>query len=186
MRIFHVLSLGAACLLVNPVMAGAATTGHANALLPEIVTTPMPPQPMAEDEKHQLAHAMAMTPYTVVVVHTRLTIVPIPSPNVSHGLIDADQDRVMTEERHIYEAQVVETLRGPAMKRIRYEVLVDRGDSASLSTQPAIVMVCRGPRGFYWGGVGAHFKASREAVALARRVAKDLAQKPATKFGYCD
>ena len=163
-----------------------STTGLAGEHLPEMVGKPLQPHPMEEGEKHQLAHAMAMTPSTVLVVHTRLTIEPIPGPDVPGVLFYADDERVMTQERHIYEARVLATLRGPAMKRVRYEVVVDRGDSASMSTKPAIVMLCPGPRGFYWGGVGAYFEASREAVALAQAVAKDLATKPAGKFGYCD
>lgn len=165
-------------------MAGIAS--YAGQHMPEFVWKPEPPVPMDETEKEGLAHAMAMTPHTVVVVHTRLTIVPVPSPDVPTGLYDPDEGRTMTEERHVYEGRVVATLRGKPMKRVRYEVVVDRGDSTALSTKPAIVMLCRGPNGFYWGGVGSHFTASREAVALARKVGKDLAAKPAGKFGYCD
>ena len=92
----------------------------------------------------------------------------------------------ITEERHIYEARVLETLRGRTMRRIRYEVIVDSGDSAALSSRPEIVMLCRGARGFYGAGVGTSFRASRDSVVLARTLAKDLAKKLTDKFDYCD
>ncbi len=174
------------------IRCGAALTltvvgmaGFAGERLPEMEWAPVNPEPLSEEEKEGMAHAMAMTPYTLLLVHTRVTIEPIPSgreqANPRHGELP-----VVTEERRIYEARVLETLRGPALKRVRYEVVVDSGDSMTFPAKPVIVMLCRGPRGFYWGGVGAYFHASREALALARSLAKEVASKPASKFDYCD
>ncbi len=144
------------------------------------------PEPVTAEEQDGLARAMAMTPYALVVVHTRITIEPIPSGRPLPKLRRRGEIPVATEERHIYEARVLETLRGPAMKRVRYELVVDSGDSFAASTRPAIVMLCQGPRGFYWGGVGAYFEASHESVVLARKLAQDIASKPIAKFEYCD
>lgn len=143
-------------------------------------------EPVTAEEQDGLARAMAMTPYAFVVVHTRITVEPISRGRSLPKLARRGEIPVATEERHIYEARVLETLRGPAMKRVRYELVVEGGDSFAVSTTPAIVMLCRGPRGFYWGGVGAYFEASHESVALARKLAKDIASKPVTKFEYCD
>lgn len=144
------------------------------------------PESVTAEEQDGLARAMAMTPHALVVVHTRMTIEPIPSGRSLPTHRRRGDIPVATEERHIYEARVLETLRGPAMKRVRYEVVVDSGDSFAVSTTPAIVMLCRGPGGFYGGGVGAYFEASHESVVLARKLAKDIASKPVAKFEYCD
>ena len=144
------------------------------------------PVPLTAEEQNGLAHALAMTPHALVVVHTRITIEPIPSGRPLPKLRQRGETPVAIEERHIYEARVLKTLRGPAMKRVRYEVVVDSGASFAVSTRPAMVMLCRGPRGFYWDGVGAYFEASHESVALARKLAKDMAAKPVAKFEYCD
>lgn len=161
-------------------------TGLAGEQLSAMGRATVTPEPLSTEEQNGLAHALAMTPYAFVVVHTRITIEPLPSGRPLPKLHRRGEIRSGTEERHIYEARVLETLRGPAMKRVRYELVVEGGDSFAVSTTPAIVMLCRGPRGFYWGGVGATFEASRESVALARKLAKDLASKPSAKFEYCD
>lgn len=178
---FRWLVLGSTALAV----ALASMASVAGERPPELQGMSARLEPLSEELKEGLAHAMAMTPYAVVVVHTRLTIESIPDKSAQIKLRPGELP-VVTEERHIYEARVLETLRGQQMKRVRYEIVVDGGDGAELSTRPEIVMLCRGPRGFYGGGVGASFDASRETVALARSVAKDLALKPAGKFGYCD
>ncbi len=164
----------------------ACVTGFAEPSSPEMGWELGKPERLSQDEQDGMAHAMAMTPYALVVVHTRITIEPIPRGRPLPKLRRRGEIPVATEERHIYEARVLETLRGPAMKRVRYEVVVDSGDSFAVSTRPAIVMLCQGPRGFYWGGVGAYFEASHESVVLARKLAQDIASKPVAKFEYCD
>lgn len=154
--------------------------------LPGMAQAQVTPESVAAEEQNGLAHALAMTPHALVVVHTRITVESIPPGRLLPKLRRRGEILVATEERHIYEARVLETLRGPAMKRVRYEVVVEGGDSFDVSTTPAIVMLCRGPRGFYWGGVGAYFEASHESVVLARKLAQDIASKPIAKFEYCD
>ncbi|WP_409827134.1 hypothetical protein [Acidovorax sp.] len=139
---------------------------------------------MAEELTSALRHAVTETPHALLVVHTRATIEHIPSGEKPRRLGEGEMP-VMTEERHIYEAQVLETLRGPAMQRVRYEVVVDRGDSISLSSGPQIVMLCRGPKGYYGAGVGSAFAATRELLALARASAQAAGPKSG-KFAYCD
>ncbi len=160
-------------------------TGLAGESFSRMAQAKVIPEPMTAEERDGLAHALAMTPYALVVVHTRITVEPIPSGRPLPKLRRRGEIPVATQERHIYEARVMETLRGPTMKRVRYEVVVDSGDSFDVSTSPAIVMLCQGPRGLYWGGVGAYFEASHESVTLARKLAKDIASKPVAKFEYC-
>lgn len=174
------------CCVVALALSLASMASAAGERLPEMEWELGKPERLSQDEQDGLAHALAMTPHALVVVHTRITIEPIPRGRPLPKLRRRGEIPVATEERHIYEARVLETLRGPAMKRVRYEVVVDSGDSFAVSTRPAIVMLCQGPRGFYWGGVGAYFEASHESVVLARKLAQDIASKPVAKFEYCD
>ncbi len=113
-----------------------------------------------------LRKAVAGTPYSALVVHTRVDIAPLAGKAKAS---DAG------EERHTYHAKVLETFRGARAPSIRYEMVVESGESAELSSQPQIVTLCKGPRGLYWPGVGASFPGGAETVAQARAAAKQAA-----------
>lgn len=167
------------------VFAGLSAVGHAGPRVPaEVRWIPSEPGSLSADVTSALSRAVTETPHALLVVHTRAAIEHIPSGEKPRRLGEGEIP-VMTEERHIYEAQVLETLRGPSMQRVRYELVVDRGDSISISSRAQIVMLCRGPQGYYGAGVGSTFAATRELVAFARASAKAVGPKSG-EFAYCD
>lgn len=174
-------SFGALCLVLTAIAAPIAVAAN----IPDIDRVPVESELWSEEMKDGMARALRMTPHAFVVVHTRVAIEPVIDERTGASLLHGEMPSI-TEERHIYEARVLETLRGRSVRRVRYEVIVDSGDSAALSSRPEIVMLCRGARGFYGAGVGTSFRASRDSVALARTLAKDLATKLTDKFDYCD
>ena len=91
----------------------------------------------------------------------------------------------MTEERHTYYARVLETFRGPAYASIRYEIVVDSGASAMFNNKPEIVMLCKGPRGFFWPGPGSSFEGKAAFIVEARRAGSPTASSKSRSFSNC-
>lgn len=134
----------------------------------------------ASAEMEFLAKAIAQTPFSALVIHTRVDIAPLPDKKASRGAPDT-----VTEERHTYHARVLETFRGKPAATIRYEMVVERGESADVDTKPQILTLCAGPRGFYWPGTGASFDAVQPSIVLARRVARETAAAPPQGYAQC-
>lgn len=129
-------------------------------------------EPDAAAQAEFLRKAVAGTPYSALVVHTRVDIAPLAGKDRASS---QGQPAEAGEERHTYHARVLETFRGAKAPSIRYEMVVESGESAELSSQPQIVTLCKGPRGLYWPGVGASFPGGADAVAQARAAAKQAA-----------
>jgi hypothetical protein len=131
-----------------------------------------------------LQKAVAGTPYSALVVHTKLEITPLSvrSKNVKKAAEEAAGE----EERHTYYARVLETFKGKAHSTIRYEMVVEKGESATLDSKPQLLTLCKGPRGFYWPGTGASFPGEVEMIAVARRAAKQPATRGAVSDAQCD
>lgn len=136
---------------------------------------------MASAEREFLAKAIAQTPYSALVVHTRVDIAPIHNKSAHQKAAD-----VVTEERHTYHARVLETFRGKPASTIRYEMVVERGEGAEIDTKPQILTLCSGQRGLYWPGTGASFDAVQSSIVLARRVARERSSLPSRGHSQCN
>lgn len=155
-----------------------------------VASTAAPP-PAADAQAAEasfLKEAIAQTPYSALVVYTRVDIKPVTGKNGKANLAAAPADEDVTEERHTYHARVIETFRGKAVPQVRYDMVVERGESANIDTTPKILTLCSGPQGFYWPGTGAVFTASKDAVVLARQAGKEAASsaRASKPFAQCD
>jgi hypothetical protein len=128
-----------------------------------------------------LERAIEETPYTALIVHTRVDIHPLPHTTRSPAAWDA-----ATNERQVYYARVFQTFRGKRMAHIRYELVAERGEGAHIDSKPQIITLCSGPRGFYWPGTGANFPVTDASLALARKVGRQVAAAPTRRFAQCD
>lgn len=130
-----------------------------------------------------LLNAVAGTPYSALVTHTK---VEITSLSVRSAKAKKAVDEDTGEERHTYYARVLETFKGNAYATIRYEMVVEKGESATLDSKPQLLTLCKGPRGFYWPGVGASFPGEVEMIAAARRVAKQPLTRAKASVSQCE
>ena len=128
-------------------------------------------------------NAVAGTPYSALVTHTKVEITPF---SIRSAKAKKAVDEAPGEERHTYYARVLETFKGNAYATIRYEMVVEKGESAALDSKPQVLTLCRGPRGFYWPGVGASFPGEVEMIAAARRVAKQPVTGAKVAASQCD
>lgn len=131
--------------------------------------------------KGALVNAIGKTPYSALVVHTRVDIVPLKA-----GVRSSADSAHYVEERTIYHARVLETFRGKSVHHIRYEMVGERGEAVVIDSKPQILTLCSGPRGFYWPGTGASFPAEQDLVVLARRVGREMAQVSPRRFAQCN
>jgi hypothetical protein len=130
-----------------------------------------------------LRKAVAGTPYSALVVHTKveITALSVRSANAKKAVEDDPG-----EERHTYSARVLETFKGKAYATIRYEMVVEKGESAAVDSKPQLLTLCKGPRGFYWPGVGASFPGESEMISAARRVAKQPVASAKVSESQCE
>jgi hypothetical protein len=131
-----------------------------------------------------LQKAVAGTPYSALVIHTKVEITPLSvrSKNPKKAVEEAAGE----EERHTYYARVLETFKGKAHATIRYEMIVEKGESAGLDSKPQLLTLCKGPRGFYWPGTGASFSGEADMIGVARRAAKQPVARGAASDSQCD
>lgn len=133
-----------------------------------LVLVAVAPSPQASDDQIAggLRNALLHTPYSALIVHTRVDVYPMP---------DTDPSDDVAEERHVYYARVLETFRGPTHKRIRYEMIVEKGEKPVLSKAPEIVALCNDLGRLYWPGVGTSFPGKPDLLAQARKTKAELA-----------
>jgi hypothetical protein len=136
---------------------------------------------MTDAELAGLRKALTNTPYSALVVHTKVEILPMSAKPSSTAPAD-----VVTEERHVYYARVLETFRGASHASVRYEMVVERGEGAAIDSKPQIVTLCKDSRAFYWPGPGASFEGQAATISEARRVGKQLASGKSTSFSDCN
>jgi hypothetical protein len=137
-----------------------------------------------------LGRAVAGTPYSALVVHTKVKVVPIPDRSTKSKKAIAEEPGVAEdpgEERHVYYARVLETFKGKAYATIRYEMVVEKGEETSLNPKPQVLTLCKERGNFYWPGVGASFPGDdAEVISVARRVAKQPVKRGAAPKSQCD
>jgi hypothetical protein len=137
---------------------------------------------MNDEERQWLRRSIEATPYSALVVHTKVEIYPLSG----QFTLKKGPHITSTDERHTYHARVLETFRGKSHINIRYEMVVESWEEVGISSKPQIVTLCIGPRGFFWPGPGASFDGEADAIAEARRVGKKLALDNKSKtFSDC-
>jgi len=60
--------------------------------------------------------------------------------------IIGDNEKIPGYVRHVYNAEVVETIKGPAYKNIKFSVWAEAGLSPNLSKHPVVVSLCEGEK----------------------------------------
>jgi hypothetical protein len=130
-----------------------------------------------------LRSAIAGTPYSALVIHSKVEITPLSlrRANAKKSLDDHEG-----EERHTYHARVLETFKGTAYATIRYEMIVEKNESAKLDSKPQLLTLCKGPRGFYWPGTGAGFPGEVALIEAARLAAKQPLKRAKVPESQCD
>lgn len=121
------------------------------------------------NQKFFLSEAIVQTPYSAVVKHTHVDV--------------EEHDEFMS--RHIYYADVIETVRGNPRKQIKYTMLVERTEEPVLDTSPAIVTLCVYDGTFYWPGTGAQFDGEPALIRFAKAEAEKADTKQ-SEFAQCD
>ncbi|XVJ69392.1 MAG: hypothetical protein HEQ39_06865 [Rhizobacter sp.] len=137
---------------------------------------------MTDAEREGLRLYVGATPYSALVIHTKVEI----SPLSGQFTLKKGPHITVTDERHTYHAKVLETFRGKPHINIRYEMVVESWEEAGISSKPQIVTLCMGPRGLYWSGPGGRFDGVPDAIAAARRVAKQLTSSKPASFSDCN
>lgn len=130
-----------------------------------------------------LRESVAGTPYSALVTHTKVEITPLSVRSANPKKAVEDE---VGEERHTYYARVLETFKGKAYATVRYEMVVEKGEPAVLDSKAQLLTLCKGPRGFYWPGVGASFPGEVEMIAAARRVAKQPVTRAKASESQCN
>ncbi|GAA3914977.1 hypothetical protein [Litoribacillus peritrichatus] len=122
-----------------------------------------------DNQKLFLSEAIVQTPYSALVKHTQVDV--------------EEHDEFMS--RHVYYADVIETVRGNIRKRIKYSMLVERDEEPVLDTSPAIVTLCFYNGAYYWPGTGAQFDGEPELIRFAKAEAEKADAKQ-SEFAQCD
>lgn len=157
------------------------------AAIPVFAQTNAPAESVIQAEQlESLRKAVAGTPYSALVVHTKVEITPLvvrSSSSSKSTTVKQESD----EERHIYHARVFEKFKGKVSSSvIRYEMVVEKGESAVLDSKPQILTLCEGPRGLYSPGVGTSFPGEGAMITLAKKAAKQSATHTKTSNSLCD
>ncbi|HWO11107.1 MAG TPA: hypothetical protein VNN80_16545 [Polyangiaceae bacterium] len=116
-----------------------------------------------------LARALRETPFSAVVQHQRVDVVPLKGG----------------EEKHVYQARVLQGIRGPKLQKLTYFLVAEKGEEATLTKEPVILTLCKNEQGYYWPGVGAEFPKTASTLAVVDAVKPDL-RSDQTAFPDCE
>ncbi|MGF1689548.1 hypothetical protein L4C36_23315 [Photobacterium japonica] len=123
------------------------------------------------NQMEALHKAVVSTPYSAIVKHTDVTVHELP------------EDKYISI--HLYEADVIDTIRGEVRDNILYTVVVGRGEEATIDDSPVIVTLCPHDDKFYWPGVGSQFDANYDLIEVAKNTAANV-DKDQSQFSHCD
>lgn len=105
-----------------------------------------------------LEGALRDTPFSAVVQHLRVDVVPLGSDEV----------------KFVYQVRVLENIRGPKLKNLTYYSVAEQGEDPGLTKEPVILTLCKGKEGYYWPGTGAEFPQTQGARALVEKLRPEL------------
>jgi hypothetical protein len=84
-------------------------------------------------------------------------------------------------DKHIFSADVIETYRGTAQKKISYEMFVEKGEEAPVENIPVYIALCKDSQGtYYWPGTGSQFSSSDAIRAWLTENEKVVREMPTT------
>ncbi|GLQ33605.1 hypothetical protein [Litoribrevibacter albus] len=124
------------------------------------------------EQESFLVEAIQNTPYSAVVKHIRVDVLPSDQPDFT--------------EQHIYYAQVLETFRGEELSTINYSMFVEEGEDTIIDQNPVIVTLCKDDEGFYWPGTGAQFEGTTALISLAKKHSVRKTESNQTHFSHCN
>ncbi|EGQ8024392.1 hypothetical protein [Vibrio vulnificus] len=126
---------------------------------------------LIDEQKDFLSTAILGTPYSAVVKHTDVKVL--------------NSNALEFDTKHVYTAEVINTIRGHEQGAITYTMFVEYGEDAVLDTSPVIITLCVDDSGYYWPGVGAQFYVSEPLVQYAEKIVKsvDINQ---SYFSHCE
>lgn len=118
-----------------------------------------------------LSEAIVATPYSAVVKHTRVEVIDMADGEFS--------------SKHIFYADVIETIRGEERSNVHYTMFVEHDEEVILDNAPVILTLCIDDGEYYWPGVGAQFHVNQPLIQLAKSSAlrTDTSQ---SHFEHCD
>jgi hypothetical protein len=105
-----------------------------------------------------LANALRDTPFSAVVQHLRVDVVPLGSDEV----------------KFVYQVRVLENIRGPKLKKLTYYSIAEKGEDPNSATEPVILTLCKDKEGYYWPGTGAQFPRTKNTSAVVDKLRPEL------------
>lgn len=158
----------------QPAVASAATSEPAQkpATPPAAPAEPQPAKPTAtpalvteppaDDGEslllENLTNALRDTPFSAVVQHVRVDVVPLGSDEV----------------KFVYQVRVLENIRGPKLKKLTYYSVAEKGEDPNSATEPVILTLCKDKEGYYWPGTGAQFPRTKSTLAVVNKLRPEL------------
>ena len=121
-------------------------------------------------QKMALSEAIISTPYSAIVKHTDVEVLPVPDDE--------------TSSKHVYHADVIETIRGEKRNHIRYVMYVHHDEEAIVDDTPVIITLCEDHEAHYWPGSGSEFEANSTLTEVAKASAANIA-KDQVQFSHC-
>jgi hypothetical protein len=128
-----------------------------------------------QQSKH-MQQAFRETPYAALVEVISIKTIDLP---------DDDPTDDYSEQKLIYQVNVIETYRGEKRSQLSYDMYIEKGDSVESSNEPFIITLCQSEEGFYWPGVGAGFPADKRLIAMAKEISKQI-DNTQMSFTGCD
>jgi hypothetical protein len=123
-----------------------------------------------------MQQAFKETPYAALVKVISVKTIDI---------LDDDPADDYTEQKLVYEVNVIETYRGEKRSQLSYDMYIEKGDSVESSNELSIITLCQSKDGFYWPGVGAGFSANKRLIAVAKKISRQLDNKKIS-FAGCN
>jgi hypothetical protein len=116
-----------------------------------------------------LEGALRETPFSAVVQHLGVDVVPVGSDEV----------------KFVYLVRVIEHIRGPKLEKLFYYAIAEKGEDPGLTKEPVILTLCTDQDGYYWPGTGAEFARTESARALVDKLRPELSTDQKV-FEQCD
>ena len=124
----------------------------------------------------ELKQAIQQTPYSAVIQQTSVDVV---------AMKDSDPSDEYAEEKHVYHAKVLKTLRGEPGSTIEYFLVTEKGETPSLEKGSVIITLCKNREGYYWPGTGSIFPLNKSTQAVVAKALLSLPQNQ-TSFSNCN
>lgn len=115
-----------------------------------------------------VSNAVIGSHYSAIITHT-----------------DVAEQRDNGDYYHIYDGDVLETIRGEQKEKIRYVMSVEEGEELYLDSAPMLITLCSHKGELYWPGTGSAFPATKALLDIAKLSAKG-AENKAGNLSLCE